>query len=400
MTEEELVLKINDMELDEWQMQQVKLAFHILSPEQIDLLLNPAYSYRQMEQLRIALMDGIAPDVVKAEMNTDVRYTDMQKVRIREMRGMEYRMLAESIGKLEKDIQERYSAELQEWKEQCHKLKLEIQKLHEEKQCAENDEQKMAEQFAVLEEAKTELEEKLKQEEDTKKQVEEQLICAEADRQELTGCLKLLKEEKTKLEEELKQEYAAKKQTEEQLTAKKDELQKLTAQLKLAGEEKAELETELGSIKHKLQEKVVHDEQPEQPKRGIYPLFKRKWDLNQIIMHTDFDANQLKEIRLALEDELTEEQMKTIVKKKLDAGKMCQLRQYYDMVNRKNQKDTIADSGGEQQSGQTVPPVKKLSEPEVEEESGIPEGMYLPDEEWRRNYEAAGAVDERDGTSD
>lgn len=82
MDEKELLEKAKEMELDEWQMVQVRLGLKLLPVTSIESYMRKELSHRQMEQLRIALMDGMPLEDVVQMMHPEIDFQEMQRRRI------------------------------------------------------------------------------------------------------------------------------------------------------------------------------------------------------------------------------------------------------------------------------------------------------------------------------
>lgn len=256
MTEEELLKEAESMELDEWQMIQVKLGLKILPESSIKIYMDKAFSHRQMEQIRIALMDGIEPKIIKKAMKPEIGYEGMQQVRMRELQNVQIGHILQSVQKIKDDLT--------------------------------------------------------------------QYVADYSDRERTIA----------QLEGKLKEQEAAVDSQRETITQYEAALQRLQSQ----------------------NQKTVHDEQK------IWkwiPNGKKRDTLIQRVQKQKFNAEQIEEIRLSLEDGLTEEQLMKLSEPNIEAEKMHQLRLFYKAVNTKN--------------GFTVPEKK-------EAEDNIPDVNFIPED--------------------
>lgn len=139
MDEKELLEKAKKMELDEWQMVQVRLGLKLLPVTSIESYMRKELSHRQMEQMRIALMDGIPLEDVIQMMNPEIDFQEMQRRRIAyqllnlseitqsltEIRGFcdRTRQDEETISQLKEKIKEKDTSlqQLQHELEECSK---------------------------------------------------------------------------------------------------------------------------------------------------------------------------------------------------------------------------------------------------------------------------------------
>lgn len=80
MTKEELIEQVEGT-LDQWQMIQIRLSLKTLPVEKIQIYSDGSYTHRQMEQIRIAFMDGVVLDP-DPSMSVD----QLQKIRLEYIR--------------------------------------------------------------------------------------------------------------------------------------------------------------------------------------------------------------------------------------------------------------------------------------------------------------------------
>lgn len=236
MTEKELLEKAESMDLDEWQILQVKLGLKILPVSSILIYLQKELSHRQMEQMRISLMDGIEPKTVKKVMKAEIGYEGMQQIRLRELQNVHIGQILQSIQKMESSLSH----------------------------YAENDSNR-EETIAQLKEKIQELE-----------------ITIDSQQQRIV-------------------------QYEE-------------------------------TLKRVQSQNVVHGEQFKE-KNLLKKFFCRNNKCDDLLSKVEkqkFDAKQIEEIRLSVEDGLTEEQIMMIAVPNIEAEKMQQLRLFYKTVNQKN----------------------------------------------------------------
>lgn len=323
----ELLNLAKEKKLDSWQIIEVKLGLDILPAELIKKYMDADYDYLQMEQIRIALIDGIPESEMEA-MKPDMEWREMQQFRINKMKGEHSENILVSIKALEEHFARLQSRLDKQEVENCQ-LKGKIQQ-------------------------------------------QDKMICqrdtALADqKQELEDLRKLLKE-------------------------KEDIIGGLEAVIKSR-------ETDLKACQKELEEirktEVVHGEQlpeaGEQPReKKILRLFelprKKKFSIINIIESSKFTPEQIEEIRLALEDNLSEEQIQKIAVESNSFERMKQLRLFYKTMNDKS-KESNSDRKQEKQLEHN-PDLIPLEEDGRELLFDMEDGMF-PEEMFMTDWEAA-----------
>ncbi len=347
MVSDEYLDKISGLPLDEWQLVQVKFALDLLPEDQIDLFLDERMNYQQMEQIRIALMDGVSPKVVKREMTVTVPWDVMRQIRIRESESRDYHDIAEVVQGLREDLKSYQDKECDYLQEQ-HRLSNKIKSLEQELKESMDENNRLQTEKQDLQETTMQTERQLQnmnlKQEDLTKQVQNFTDVVQQKNEEIRN--------KNKELSEIQDECASMKATIEKLEKQAEQLR-----------------TQI--------DKVVRDEQPKR-------WFRKPFDLTKTLMRIDFDAAQLEQIRLAFDEGCSEQQLKTIARKKLDADKMSQLRQYYFLLNRRM---TATDDVAEDQSPNPAPENYIPDSERGMDALPVPEDMYIADADWRMNDE-------------
>lgn len=326
----ELLNLAKEEKLDSWQMIEVKLGLDVLPAELIKKYMDVNYDYLQMEQIRIALIDGIPVNEIEA-MKPDMGWREMQRFRINKMKGEHSEDILVSIKALEEHFASLRSKSDKQEAENCQ-LKEKVQK-------------------------------------------QDKMICkrdtALADqKQELEDLRKLLKE-------------------------KEDIIGGLEAVIKSR-------EADLKACRKELEEirkmEVVHGEQlPEaggQPREKkilrLLGLPRKKKSIINIIESSKFTPEQIEEIRLSLEDNLSEVQIQGIAVESNSSERMKQLRLFYKTMNDKSKEikrdsDMIQEKQSEHRPD-FIPPEEDGRELLFDMEDGMfPEEMFMTDWEAEEN---------------
>lgn len=327
----ELLNLAKEKKLDSWQIIEVKLGLDVLPVELIKKYMDTGYDYLQMEQIRIALIDGIPANEMEA-MKPDMGWREMQQFRINKMKGEHSEDILVSIKALEEHFTSLQSRLDKQEAENCQ-LKEKVQK--QDKIICQKD--------AALAEQK----------------------------QEMEHLRKLLKE-------------------------KEDIIGGLEAVIKSR-------EADLKACRKELEEirktEVVHGEQlPEaggQPRgKKILRLLglprKKEFSIINIIESSKFTPEQIEEIRLSLEDNLSEVQIQGIAVESNSSERMKQLRLFYKTMNDKSKEikrdsDMIQEKQSEHKPD-FIPPEEDSRELLFDMEDGMfPEEMFMTDWEAEEN---------------
>ncbi|MCM1494735.1 MAG: hypothetical protein NC089_02950 [Bacteroides sp.] len=323
----ELLNLAKEKKLDSWQIFEVKLGLDILPAEMIKKYMDADYDYLQMEQIRIALVDGIPENELEA-LKPDMDWREMQQFRINKMKGEHSEDILVSIKALEEQFARMQTKAEKQEAENCQ-LKEKIQK-----------------QDTVIRKKDTALAEQ---------------------KQELEDLRKSLKE-------------------------KEDIIGGLEAVIK---SREADLEVCQKKLEEMRKEKVVHHEQfsetNKQPReKKILQFFrfskKREFSIIKIIESSRFTPEQIEEIRLSLEDNLSENQLQKIAVESNSFERMKQLRLFYKTMNDRY-KEMDSDRVQEKQSEHMSDAIS------LEEEKGellfdMEEGMF-PEEAFLTDWEEA-----------
>lgn len=319
----ELLNLAKEKKLDSWQIIEVKLGLDVLPAELIKKYMDVNYDYLQMEQIRIALIDGIPANEMEA-MKPDMGWREMQRFRINKMKGEHSEDILVSIKALEEHFTSLRSRSDKLEAENCQ-LKEKVQK--QDKMICQKD-TALAEQ-----------------------------------KQEMEHLRKLLKE-------------------------KEDIIGGLEAVIKSR-------EADLKACRKELEEirktEVVHGEQlPEaggQPRgKKILRLLglprKKEFSIINIIESSKFTPEQIEEIRLSLEDNLSEVQIQGIAVESNSSERMKQLRLFYKTMNDKSKEikrdsDMIQEKQSEHKPD-FIPPEEDGRELLFDMEDGMfPEEMFM-----------------------
>lgn len=321
MREEEQNKLLNlarEKRLDSGQICAVKLGFDVLSEEEILKYMDAGYNYLQMDQIRIALMDGVSVNEIEA-MKPEMNWKEMQRFRLNKLKGEHAEDLLESIKALEGHFA-RLSERMDKQAEENTRLKENVQK-------------------------------------------QDELIC---------------KKDAVLAEREQELEHMGKL-----LSEKESLIQNLESTIQ-------DRETELEASQKRLEavkKEVVHREQlpdaDDQEKERTLLRFlrfprKKEFSIMDLITSARFASEQIEEIRLSLEDNLSEEQIQRIAVESNSFERMKQLRLFYKTMNQRSKAQAAEPAQKEehfQRASESAHPEDR--ELLFDREEGIPEEVYM-----------------------